>query len=255
MVADLSAERIQENLATGYCGHSIQVFSQLNSTNDELRHVAAVGAPEGHMVLADAQLAGRGSFGRNWDSPGGCDLYLSLLLRPSKAQQLPLLTLTVGLAIAECLSCYLDEPRVGIKWPNDVLVDGRKCAGILVESSGAGTAPVVVVGIGINVNRCEWPQDLAESATSLLQTTGQRLRRDAVVVGLLHALEPWVQRWRANEHSVIVSELEKRLLWRGATVRCGAVQGRLIKLAADGALILDTATGPQELRSGSLELV
>lgn len=241
-------------LATQRLGRSLWWSSSTGSTQDDLRLAAEHGAMEGFTVVADAQQQGRGSFGKRWSSPAGRDLYLSALLRsPLAIENAPLLTLAVGLAVAECVQGFLPSASVQIKWPNDVLLEGRKCAGILLESmTQGGVMHAALVGIGLNVDRRQWPAELEVSATSLAQVAGVAFSRSELLVCLLSALERQVDRWRCMPSSAMVAALEARLAWRGEQVRCGDVCGELIGLSAQGALRLRTADGLRTLHSGSL---
>ena len=139
---------------------SVRWHDRCESTNALAAEAAAAGAPPGLLVLADEQSAGRGRHGRTWSAPAGSSLLLSLLLRPVvPAPSVSLLPLLTGLVLAETVGRYLPETDVALKWPNDLLVDGRKAAGILVE--GADGAAVVGVGINVDWRGVARPEELA----------------------------------------------------------------------------------------------
>jgi BirA family biotin operon repressor/biotin-[acetyl-CoA-carboxylase] ligase len=227
------------------------------STNDDAR----LGTVDGHVVVADAQDAGRGAHGRTWDSPAGTDLYLSILslslLPPS---DLPLVTLACGLGVKECAQEFVSSSpsappiQVGVKWPNDVLVDGKKCAGILVETSSMGSqVGPLVIGIGLDVNRQRFAPELAESATSLSLLLGRELDREAVLASLLLHVEQWIDRLVAEGAAPIVAALSACLAWRGERVVCGDVSGTLRDIGARGALVVERDDGTlAHLTSGHL---
>ncbi len=149
-------------------GRPCRVLAVTGSTNDDARGWAAEGAPSGAVVIADAQRAGKGRHGRSWSSPPGESLAISFILRPTLAPAaLPPLAIAAGLAVLRAVG-RRTSATVQLKWPNDVLVSGNKIAGILVEGAVTGRAvDHAVVGIGINVRRTAFPDDLAARATSL----------------------------------------------------------------------------------------
>jgi BirA family biotin operon repressor/biotin-[acetyl-CoA-carboxylase] ligase len=156
------------------------VKESVGSTNDELRKLAESGMPEGLIVLAQKQTEGRGRRGAAWFSPPGESLAFSVLLRPSEPKALwPRLSLAMGLAVAEALEEYV--PLVGVKWPNDVWINGRKIAGILVESG----RDFVIVGIGLNVNSMSFPAEVTDTATSLALETGSPVDRGEVLSSVI----------------------------------------------------------------------
>lgn len=232
-------------LSTERFGRSLTVLAETDSTMDDARAAADGGAPEGHVVLADQQRRGRGSHGRVWSSPPGSDLYFSLVLRPGLSlSDLPPLTLAVGLAVADALAHAAPESRVAIKWPNDVFVNGKKCAGILVETRSVGLEPAgVIVGIGINVNRTAFDPDVLPEPTSLALVLGAPLDREALLAQVLLELERRVTSFVAHGAAVVVSAIEERLLYRGQPVAIDDQRGTLLGVDADGALRLRTTTG------------
>lgn len=165
----------------------------LSSTNIEAYRLAMEGAPEGTVVIADEQTAGRGRLNRTWRSPRGVNFYGSFILRPPiPPDRAPQLTLVAGLAVAELLSLYRPG-HVTIKWPNDILIDGRKLCGILTEMRARGEVEFVIVGIGININmkREDFPEDIRETATSLRDVCGVDIDRVEMVGKLVDNLEKW----------------------------------------------------------------
>ena len=252
---DLDAELVGNLLHTERYGRSLDVRAETGSTNDDARAAAEDGAPDGHVVVADAQTAGRGRHGNAWSSPPGTDLYFSVVARPGiTPAALPPLTLAVGVAIAE-LAEKLSGRRALVKWPNDVWIDGRKVAGILVETSTReGASSAVIVGVGIDVNRREWPPELRELATSLAEARGDEdLGRAAVLAEVLGAMERWVDRYVESGAPVVVDALEPRLALRGERVAVDGVEGTLEGIAPSGAARVHTADGTREITAGTLE--
>lgn len=167
----------------------IERHEELTSTFDRARELLAEDVPSGFTVLAERQTKGRGRLGRSFFSPPGENIYLTMILRPQfPPEKLPLLTAFAGLAVCESISavCGL-MPRC--KWPNDILLDTRKVCGILAENIWqTGNMPVVLLGVGLNVNQREFPLELRELATSLAQETGASVNREVLLTDLLPRL-------------------------------------------------------------------
>ena len=175
----LDADAIGAALGTLAYGRSLDLRAQTRSTNDDARAAAEAGAPRGHVVVADTQSAGRGSRGRTWSSPAGVDLYLSIVERvPLPLSKIPPLTLAVGLGVADAVDALVGPGCARVKWPNDVRVGERKCAGILVETSSAGHKPgPIILGIGLGVNRTEWESELAGCGSRAAKRAPERMAR------------------------------------------------------------------------------
>lgn len=164
--------------------HDILWFDRVESTMPLAARLAAEGARHQTVVGADEQTAGQGRYGRHWHSEAASGLYFSILLKLGlPAETAPVITLALGLAVAEAI-----EERCGVacdlRWPNDVLIQGRKCAGILVQLHG----DAVVAGIGVNVNQREFPAELSSLATSIRLATGREQERESLLVALLCAI-------------------------------------------------------------------
>jgi BirA family biotin operon repressor/biotin-[acetyl-CoA-carboxylase] ligase len=253
--SDLFLERIEAALKTRRLGRSLEVRELTESTNDDAREAARAGAPHGHVVVADAQRRGRGARGHSWSSPAGTDLYLSVVVRIDvPAQQLAPLTLAVGLGVAEAADVFLPTGQTAsIKWPNDVWVQRKKLAGILVESASQGQEALpVIVGIGLNVNRRAFPEGLDTAPTSLALERGDVLERALVLAELLGGVERWIERFERGELSELVSALEARLALRGERASCDEVEGVVSGIAASGALRFRVDGVQRELYAGRL---
>jgi BirA family biotin operon repressor/biotin-[acetyl-CoA-carboxylase] ligase len=256
-VHELDASRVEPYLQTQRYGRSLRALDVTGSTNDDARADAASGAASGHVVLADMQTSGRGSQGRAWSSPRGQDLFFSIVDRPAVSlPQLPPLTLAVGLGVAEAVESLLGSPGAcQVKWPNDVWLHRKKCAGILVETSALGaTVETVVIGIGLNVNRLEFEEDLRDIATSLRATRPDRqpFDRPLVLAKVLFAVEHQVDRFIAEGPASIVGTLEPRLAMIGEHARCGDIEGVVVGVSSSGALLMRTESGVVEVNSGRL---
>jgi BirA family transcriptional regulator, biotin operon repressor / biotin---[acetyl-CoA-carboxylase] ligase len=185
---------LKERLAGQRIGGLVRYFREVDSTNTMAYRLAREGAPEGMVVVADAQGKGKGRLNRVWQSPPGRNLYVSIILRPRiDPPAAPQLTLVAGVAVAEFLTAC-GRKDVTIKWPNDVLIAGKKICGILTEmSSSARGVDFIVLGVGLNVNmsREDFEPALGDIATSLKIETGTTHDRIEVISGLLNFFETW----------------------------------------------------------------
>jgi BirA family biotin operon repressor/biotin-[acetyl-CoA-carboxylase] ligase len=237
-------EGLQARLLQGPVHH----FETLDSTNNLAKELAARGAPEGTVVVAEAQTGGRGRLGREWDSPPGVGLYFSLVLRPMlPPMDLPQLTLTTAVAGVRAVR-RVAGVAPGIKWPNDLLLNGKKLAGVLTEmETESDRIRYVVVGLGLNVNNPEFPAELAATATSLTLATGGVYSRVALLKAWLEEFDGLYERFLNQQFREILEE------WKGLTVTLGRtvtvrqgpreISGLALDVAPDGALLLRTAGG------------
>jgi BirA family biotin operon repressor/biotin-[acetyl-CoA-carboxylase] ligase len=234
----LDASRLQQLLSTATFGRTLHVLAQTASTNDEMKRLAAHGAPEGTVVIAEQQTHGRGRHGRSFVSPPG-GIYLSLLLRPHlPVQRLPQLTLLVAVAVAEAITEVSALP-VRLKWPNDVEIYEKKIAGILIESVIQATLPTaLIVGIGINVNTtlAQLPQELHARVTSLFLTAGHLFARPPLIVLLLAHLE---RLYRTFQHAGM-APIRQRWLHYSAMI------GQQLRFTQDNQSHLATVVGLDE---------
>lgn len=221
-----------------------------DSTNDEAARLAARGATHGTIVIAHAQRKGRGRQGRSWFSPPGENLYLSCVLRPSLAPPLvPPLTLAAGLGVADTIHSLGARPT--LKWPNDVMLGGRKLAGILTEMSTRGhRVEHVVTGIGVNLATRAFPPELAQVATSLV-LAGVDVSAGAFIDALLARLETWLDRFFAGGVRAIAEAwMERAGLGAGGarprvrvTTPQGIIEGSALGIDSLGRLQVAAANG------------
>ncbi|HET9940870.1 MAG TPA: biotin--[acetyl-CoA-carboxylase] ligase [Candidatus Eisenbacteria bacterium] len=204
-----------------FLGVPVERHASLGSTNDEALRRAMEGAPEGVVVLADVQTAGRGRQGRAWNDVPGASLAFSVVLRPSlPLPRLPLLALAMACSVAEAAAAVTGRKH-DVKWPNDVLFEGRKVCGILAESrSGGGGRPVLVIGTGVNVNHRleDFPQEFRERATSLRQAAGEYLNPESVLAAVLERFERYVTLSRDRGADALRDAVVDRLPAPGTTV-------------------------------------
>ncbi len=241
----LNLESVREQLKTAFVGRRIVYLATTRSTQDAARAEAESGAPEGTAVLAEEQTAGRGRLGRSWVSPAGTNLYLTLVMRPP-IQRLRSLSMVAPLAVAQAVEeATALAPR--IKWPNDVLVAGRKLAGVLIDTELSGqSVRYSLVGIGVNVNLdVAQAAEIAGIATSLRRELGREVSREMVLAALLNRFEAlYVE---AERGPAVHAAWRSRLETLGRPVRVtfgGQVEEGLAEdVDAEGSLILRRPDG------------
>ena len=218
---------------------------RVESTQPIAFAIAADGAPDRSVVIADSQAAGRGRRGRPWHDEPGASLLVSIVLRPRLAPaRLPTLSLTAGVALAEALE-HAAGLAVRLKWPNDVLVGGRKLAGILLESRmvpAAGTASetpaVVALGIGVNLTQRAFPLELADRATSVRLAGGREVDRDTLLTEVLVRLDHWRGRLETEGFEPVRERWRALADTLGRPVSVDGVAGVAVDLDDDGALLV-----------------
>lgn len=244
----------------GDFGRRILYFSALGSTNDEAARLAEKGAPQGTVVVAASQTAGRGRFGRTWFSPAGAGLYLSVVVRDRRVA--PLLTLAGGVAVAEGIRVATGLPAE-IKWPNDILLAAglgrhRKVAGLLAEgSSGSGGLQHVVLGIGINIRDAAYPPEVAGRATSLETELGRPVDAGTVLAECLCGLAARVRDLTNGPPGLVLGRWTQLApTVSGARVEwdtpAGQRSGTTAGIGEDGALLVRTPAGVERIVSSSL---
>ncbi len=240
---------------------AVHWLAEVDSTQRVARELARARAGEGTVVIAETQHAGRGRLGRTWHSPPGVNLYCSLVLRPALAPAaVPQLALVAGVAVAVAVEETIGEPA-GIKWPNDVLLRGRKVAGVLTEMEAEmERVHHVIVGIGVNLNApaTSFPRDLRQKAGSLRSVTGRPVDRAQFTARLLAALEQQYVRYLAGGCAAVRGEWEAYSVLTGREVQVvtadGEIAGRVLGMDDDGALRVVTATGDARVVAGEVTL-
>lgn len=247
----LSIDSIRAARAGALIGSCLQYFESVDSTNTLAHQLGREGTPDGTVVIAETQVKGRGRLGRTWVSPAYRNLSLSVVLRPGiSTTEAPRIALMAGLAVAETVREW--GPRALIKWPNDVLIDGRKVAGILTEmESGDGSVRFVVVGIGVNLNSDsgDFPPELRDQAVGLCGPVGAPIDRTAFATRLLARLEERYEMLLRDGFAAI------RPLWEGLSCLTGRhvridgggerYEGVVTGLGTDGTLRLRGAAGEE----------
>ncbi len=231
------------------------VFTEerVDSTNLYLRRLADTAA-DGTAVIASAQSAGRGRMGRSFLSPEG-GLYLSVLLRPEgDPTRLPTLTPVAAVAVCRAVGtvCGL---RCGVKWPNDVLLGGKKICGILVESVLGAERPCVIVGIGINANTAAFPESLRPIAGSIAEAVGAAVDLHALAAALLRELDALYPRWLSDGGRAVLEEYRRLCLNVGREVLVGGRRGLALSVGEDFSLLVRFSDGAEEaLRFGEVSV-
>lgn len=185
---------LESRMDTRWAGRPVRFYEELDSTNLQAKLDAEKGAGEGTLIVSDMQTAGRGRRGRAWSSPPGTNVYFTLVLRPDfQVEQASMVTLVTGLAVAEGIhaTCGL-EAR--IKWPNDIVVNGKKVCGMLAEmSTERDFIHYVVMGVGVNVARQDFPAEIAQTATCLERECGKTVSRSEIIVNIMKAFEGYYE--------------------------------------------------------------
>jgi BirA family biotin operon repressor/biotin-[acetyl-CoA-carboxylase] ligase len=238
---------------------ALRYFDETESTNLDAMRWSRAGAPDGAIILADHQTAGRGRMGRQWFSEPGESLLLSRICRWDGMESvLHLIPVAAGLAVADAAAAALPGAPIRLKWPNDALVDGQKVAGILAESSTTGGEPTyVVVGIGMNVGQTERPGNGSPGATSLRMAAGYSISRGAVLARLLTALDDRLEQLRLDVDGLLTA-YSGALAGMGEFVsfrRVGGeeeISGYLVGVDKAGAIRLRTAAGEESFQAGEI---
>ena len=238
----ISVEEVKSRLHTDWAGCEVRYFDTLDSTNICAKRMAEEGAPNGTLVIADKQTAGRGRCGRVWETPKGTAIAMTLLMRPNlRPEKASMLTLVMGMAVTRAVN-ELYSLNCQIKWPNDVVWEGKKICGILVEMSAEMNAiHYLVIGCGINANMTEFPEELKEKAISLRMITGAEVDRAQIIQRSLEWLEKYYQKFEeTSDMSGLMEEYNQMLVNRGSEVcvldPCGEYRGKALGINDAGEL-------------------
>jgi BirA family biotin operon repressor/biotin-[acetyl-CoA-carboxylase] ligase len=261
----LSIEEIRRRLSTERIGFQTYLFGAVTSTNTVLRRLAQTGGADGTAVLAEEQTAGRGRLGKTWYSPAGMNVYVSVLFRPTiTVAAMPVFAMIASLAVTD--AAWAEGVPAAIKWPNDVVVGRRKLAGTLVEyASGGDLVEYAILGVGVNVNidRAGLVTGLGEEAvhaTSLRESAGRPIDRNAFIAAFLNLLEKWDDEYRAHGAASVLAAWRERDALAGHLVHVSEADAdfdaRVLGVAPDGRLVVeDERGGRRELTSAELALV
>ncbi|NIK77637.1 BirA family biotin operon repressor/biotin-[acetyl-CoA-carboxylase] ligase [Paenibacillus castaneae] len=246
----LSIKDLREQMQFNTFGKAIQHFDSVESTQNLARSAAEEGAAEGTLFIAEQQVNGRGRMGRSWVSPQGKGIWMSMVLRPSVPIHFaPQLTLLTAVALCRSLKRITSLP-IGIKWPNDLLIDGKKISGILLESSAEEERlRYVIAGIGISVNldKEDYPEEILEKATSLSIAGGKKWDRVDIIAAFLKEWEQLYMLYKEQGFDPIITLWEALSVSLGKATRLITPQGEIIGkptgLDSSGAILVELADG------------
>ena len=257
----LRPEEVCPRLTTHILGCELNYFSEISSTNDEAKKLANAGCPEGTVVITETQLGGRGRLSRGWFSPAAKGIWFSLVLRPPfPPQEAPKCTLMAAVALNRAIR-EVAGISCGIKWPNDILCNGRKLVGILTEMSAEMDAiNHIVIGMGINVNfeEHEIPSDLKNIATSVSIETGARISRIDLFIKVLEQLESLYLQVKMTGFAAVLDAWRLESITLGRMVNVIGLDksfaGKAIDIDAEGALLVETAQGVERVLAGDVSI-
>ncbi len=216
----LSKSEIASRLQTSWAGREIRFYEEISSTNIEAKKLAEEGEPHGTLVVADKQNAGRGRRGKTWESPAGSSVYMTILLRPEfPPDKASMLTLLMALSVRNAVA-DVSGMEVQIKWPNDIVLHGKKICGILTEMSAElDYIHYVVIGVGINVNQKTFPEEIHVTATSLFMESEKKYVRAALIERSMYYFEQYYDQFLEiqnlegiwSEYNKYLINIEKRV--------------------------------------------
>ncbi len=250
-------QKVSALLTTRTLGRPLHYVHTVTSTNTIAMEAAQLDAPHGTSFLADYQTNGYGRRGRLWQAAEGQNLTFSIVLHlPISGTITGMVPLAAALAVSEAIAKTVPPNNPQLKWPNDILLEGRKVCGILLQSLGAQVNPIVL-GIGLNVNQSTFPPELSDSATSLLLVTGQHVDRASMMASVLLHLEKTLG-LLSTDPALVRKRYTKNLMGVGDNCQITGVNekiiGTLIGIEESGALILETSKGLRTIYAGDVSL-
>ena len=256
----LSKNELESIRRTKWVGSEIYYFDVTDSTNTQAKSLGEGIAPHGTLVVAESQESGRGRRGRSWQSPAGSGIFMTLLLKPDiNPNNASMLTLVAAIAVAKGMEKMLDF-SVKIKWPNDIIIGGKKVCGILTEMS-AQTDYVnhIVIGLGINVHNESFPEEISDVATSIYLETGRHINRAMLIEAIWEEFEIYYECYLKTEDlSEIVAEYDKYLVNRKEKVRVldskDPYEGTAMGITNRGELIVDTWEARRLVSAGEVSV-
>lgn len=256
----MTKEQLESQIKTNIFGKTICYKETINSTNTEAKRLANLGDPHGLLVIAEQQTSGKGRQGRSWSSEKGSGIFMSLLLKPNfLPEKASMLTLMTALAVVDTIKEEMNLEAC-IKWPNDIVVNGKKVCGILTEMSAEeNQIHYVIIGIGINVNNEKFPEEIREIATSLRIETGIRLKRSPFVAKLLEKLESYYEIFlQTGDLGFCLQSYNEKLINQNKQVKIIDSSGQFTGIAkginAKGELLVQTKQKLVKVRSGEVSV-
>ncbi len=256
----LSKNELVSIRKTKWVGTEICYFDVTDSTNTQAKSLGEGDAPNGTLVVAGKQESGRGRRGRSFESPAGTGIFMTLLLRPEiEPQNASMLTLVSALAVAKGIEHMVDLP-VQIKWPNDIVINGKKVCGILTEMSAQmDYVNYIVIGIGINVGNEEFPEEIKDVATSIYLESGKHINRAMLIEKIWEEFEDYYELYeKTQDLSSLVKEYDSYLVNRGQKVRVldskEPYEGKAMGITDRGELIVDTWEARRLVSAGEVSV-
>ena len=256
----LSADELRSIRKTRWIGEEIYYFDVTDSTNIQAKRLAEEGSVHGPLVVADRQESGKGRRGRSWESPENSGIFMTLMLKPQmRPNDASMLTLVAAMAVAKAIRRELDLPAQ-IKWPNDIVLNGKKICGILTEMSAEiDYINYVVIGIGINVSNQEFPEEISHMATSILLESGKRIHRASLIESVWEQFEVYYDSFCQNyDLSGIRDEYNEYLANLHRQVRVldpkEPFEGQAMGINAQGELIVETEGIQKPVSSGEVSV-
>ncbi len=256
----MNEAEIKSLLHTEWAGQELFCFDEIDSTNTKAKELAEQGYPSGTLVVADRQIAGRGRRGRSWDSPAGIGIFMTLLLKPDiNPNNASMLTLVTALATAQAIS-DVTGAEAKIKWPNDIVINGKKVCGILTEMSAQfDYINHIVIGIGINVHNESFPEEIRETASSLLLESGKRIHRADLIARFLERFEAGYAIFLQTEdleglmkdYNALLVNIQKQVRILDPKE---PFEGKAIGITKRGELIVDTWESRKLVSSGEVSV-
>lgn len=259
---DLMTEaEIKSLMHTDWVAKEVLYFDTIDSTNTKAQELAEKGYPSGTLVVADKQESGKGRRGRSWVSPSGTGIFMTLMIKPDiNPNNASMLTLVAALAVAKAITSVTGEEAM-IKWPNDIVVNGKKVCGILTEMNAQfDYINHIVVGIGINVHNESFPEEISQMASSLMiEAGGKRFHRAQIIAETMSYFEQYYDTFlKTQDLSALVREYDKLLVNRNKSVRVldpkEPFDGKAMGITPKGELIVDTWESRKLVSSGEVSV-
>lgn len=259
---DLMTEaEIKSLMHTEWVAKEVLYFDTIDSTNTKAQELAEKGYPSGTLVVADKQESGKGRRGRSWVSPSGTGIFMTLMIKPDiNPNNASMLTLVAALAVAKAITSVTGEEAL-IKWPNDIVVNGKKVCGILTEMNAQfDYINHIVVGIGINVHNESFPEEISQMASSLMiEAGGKRFHRAQIIAETMAYFEQYYDTFlKTQDLSALVREYDKLLVNRNKSVRVldpkEPFDGKAMGITSKGELIVDTWESRKLVSSGEVSV-
>lgn len=246
---------------TEWVAKEVLYFDTIDSTNTKAQELAEKGYPSGTLVVADKQESGKGRRGRSWVSPSGTGIFMTLMIKPDiNPNNASMLTLVAALAVAKAITSVTGEEAM-IKWPNDIVVNGKKVCGILTEMNAQfDYINHIVVGIGINVHNESFPEEISQMASSLMiEAGGKRFHRAQIIAETMSYFEQYYDTFlKTQDLSALVREYDELLVNRNKSVRVldpkEPFDGKAMGITPKGELIVDTWESRKLVSSGEVSV-